>query len=101
MPPKKSKQSYKHFATALKSVTGELPPIMLAYGPSNYLRVKVEEWFINKSPADTQVEKHSSESMSRADLENILFQDSIFEPSSFHIVRNLDKKSEILNPLLN
>lgn len=76
-------------------MTGDLPPIVVAFGPSNYLRFKVEEWFIKKASNITEVEKHSAETISADHISTLLFQDAIFGGSSSYIVRNFEKKSEI------
>ena len=93
---KKAKLTYKHFAEALKDLAGKpLPSLMMAYRASSYLKVKLEEWLIKQASDGVLVEKRPADTLSKADFDDIAFQDSIFDPESYYIIRNTEKKADI------
>ncbi|SME89358.1 DNA polymerase III subunit delta [Pseudobacteriovorax antillogorgiicola] len=96
---KKNNLTYKHFIEALKEASkADSPKLLAVHGPSNYLKIKVEEWF-TKQAAGRPVEKRGFDGLIKADYEDMLFQDSIFDPESYYVVRDVDKKGELTQAL--
>lgn len=98
MPAKTNKITYKHFVEAFRSDLGK-SKLIYANGPSSYLKTKVEEWFEKKNTGHDRSIRYSADSIKKADLDEMIYQDSIFDPESSYIIRNVERQAEISQTL--
>ncbi len=64
----------------------------LCFGPCDYLKVKTEEKFIKEYQGSCM--RLPAEKVGSKELDEMFFQDSIFDPSLLYIIKNVEKKGD-------